>query len=263
MRATFIIICMMLNVSVYAQELPLFATIPVSVDAQHTPPLSEKITFSYVSKNTELVVNTLQKIDNLHVQKNKSDIEVTLVRNLTLPGTPIEQHSKGSFVIDLDEESTQSFIKGFKQETHPQADTGILQNIQTYVHHYIEDPTYLHGFHIASKVATTKSGDCTEYAVLTTSLARHVNLPARYITGIVLLEESQRVHAYGHAWTEVWHDGHWKILDAALFGAKATQLFYLPIAELSNEGPGYMFSTVEAVNNFPAKIENVRNYFIK
>lgn len=257
MRAIFIIICIILNASVCAQELPLFAAIPVSVDAQYTPPLSEKITFSYVSTNTESVINTLQRIDNLRLHKNESKLDVTLVKNLTLPGTPLEQHSKGSFVIDLDEASTQSFLQGFKQETYPQ--TNMLQNIRQYVHQYIEKPTYLHGFHIASKVAKTKSGDCTEYAVLTTSLARYVNLPARYITGVVLLEESQNVQAYGHAWTEVWHDGNWKILDAALFGAKAAQLFYLPITELSNEGPGYIFSTVEAINNFPAKIENVRN----
>ena len=261
MRATFIIICLILNTKVCAQELPLFAVIPTSVDAKHTPPLSEKITFSYLLKNTEAVFNYLNRIDNLTLQKNESNIEVTLVRNLTLPGTPLEKYSKSSFVIDLDEESTQSFIKGFKQEAYPQAD--ILQNIQKYVHQYIEDPTYLHGFHIASKVAKTKSGDCTEYAVLTTALARHVNLPARYITGIVLLEEAQSVQAFGHAWTEVWHDGNWKILDAALFGVKSTQLFYLPIAELTNEGPGYIFSMVEAVNNFPARIENIRNYLIK
>lgn len=261
MRAIFITLCIMLSAKICAQELPLFATIPVSLDAKHIPPLSEKITFSYLSKNTEAVFNYLQQIDNLLLQKNESYIEITLNKNLTFPGAPLEQHTKNSFVIDLDEESTQTFIKGFKPKADPQAN--ILQDIKQYAHQYIENPTYLHGFHIASKVAKTKSGDCTEYAVLTTSLARHINLPARYITGIVLLEAPQGVQAYGHAWTEVWHEGNWKILDAALFGIKETQLFYLPIAELTNEGPGYTFSMIEAVNNFPESIENIRNHGVK
>lgn len=261
MRTTLIILCMVLNANICAQELPIFSAIPASLDAEYTPPFSEKITFSYVSKNTDAVFNYLQRNNNLKLQKNENHIEVTLIKNVTLPGTPREQHSNSSFVMDLGEESTQNFIKGFAQEAYPQAN--ILQNIKQYTHQYIENPTYLHGFHIASKVAKSKSGDCTEYAVLTTSLARHANLPARYITGVVLIEESQGVQVYGHAWTEVWHEESWKIVDAALFGVEAADLFYLPIAELTNEGPGYIFSTVESINYFPARIEHIRNHHIK
>lgn len=66
----------------------------------------------------------------------------------------------------------------------------------------------------ASEVVRNRRGTCIAYAVLLASLERAVGLPSRVAMG----------YAYangiwgGHAWTEIFIDGQWVALDAALYG---------------------------------------------
>jgi transglutaminase-like putative cysteine protease len=120
-------------------------------------------------------------------------------------------------------------------------------------------PTYIHGFNLASTVARDKSGDCTEYAVLSAAMARALGHPAKVVFGTVIAYESGSVNAYGHAWTEVYSEHGWQRLDAALYGAGAKRLFYLPSGTLVNEGPGYMLSVIKATKNLPVKITEFSN----
>jgi len=129
-----------------------------------------------------------------------------------------------------------------------------------YVSSYVETPTYIHGFNVASVAAIQRSGDCTEYAVLTTALARSLGMPSKVMFGTVLIEEDDQVLAFGHAWTELWRDGRWLILDAALYGYEGKKLFYIPSDELEEEGPGYGMSILKSVGLMPAKIENLQNF---
>ena len=78
-------------------------------------------------------------------------------------------------------------------------------------------------FDPASKVLANRRGDCTEHAVLLAALARARGLPSRIVTGLVQvsgLVGHQTVFGY-HAWTEVWINGQWIALDAALAQAPA------------------------------------------
>ena len=56
-----------------------------------------------------------------------------------------------------------------------------------------------------------RSGDCTEFADLYTTLARAVGLPSRTVIGLAY---QSQVKAFAlHAWNEVAIDGHWRGLD--------------------------------------------------
>jgi len=77
----------------------------------------------------------------------------------------------------------------------------------------------------ASEVVRNRRGTCIAYAVLLASLQRAVGLPSRVAMG----------YAYangiwgGHAWSEVFIDGQWVALDAALYGpgtADAARLWF-------------------------------------
>ncbi len=77
----------------------------------------------------------------------------------------------------------------------------------------------------ASEVVRNRRGTCIAYAVLLASLERAVGLPSRVAMG----------YAYangiwgGHAWSEVFIDGQWVALDAALYGpgtADAARLWF-------------------------------------
>lgn len=60
---------------------------------------------------------------------------------------------------------------------------------------------------------TTRKGDCTEHALLFTTLARSIGLPTREVTGLLYLGDDVRAFG-GHAWNEVALDGYWHPVDA-------------------------------------------------
>lgn len=70
----------------------------------------------------------------------------------------------------------------------------------------------------ASEVAATRSGDCTEHAVLLAALLRAAGIPSRTVTGLVYLEQfagASAIFGY-HMWTQALVDGRWVDHDATL-----------------------------------------------
>ena len=61
----------------------------------------------------------------------------------------------------------------------------------------------------------TKTGDCSEHAVLVVALARAAGIPARAVDGIVYLAGNGKALAGYHAWAEVWL-GRWVPVDATI-----------------------------------------------
>lgn len=80
----------------------------------------------------------------------------------------------------------------------------------------------------ASEAARTRTGDCTESAVLLAAMLRAHNIPSRCVIGLAFTTEfagQTNVFAY-HMWTQAWIQtpgdphpdaGYWLDLDAALF----------------------------------------------
>lgn len=97
-------------------------------------------------------------------------------------------------------------------------------------------------FKMASVVARELEGDCTEYSVLLTALARRAGIPARVVIGIAVLQSASSYRSFGHAWVEMFVDGRWQRFDAALRPPMAGDLTvrgYVRYGALDNEGPGY------------------------
>ena len=166
------------------------------------------------------------------------------------------RYTQSSFVIDIDEPATQAFINGFPDHGNKNAEINAIAN---YVSSYITEPTYIHGFNFASKAAATRAGDCTEYAALTTALARALGLSARLVLGTVIVDAEENTGAFGHAWTEVWYQGRWQIIDAALLNVDVKHLYYLPEGALENEGPGFGMSLIAVNMRMPHRFDNVQS----
>lgn len=85
------------------------------------------------------------------------------------------------------------------------ADDGArVEAIRAFVHDFITNKNLASGFATASEVARTKSGDCTEHAVLTAALLRAAGIPARVASGLVYADQfsgERHVFAY-HMWTQ-------------------------------------------------------------
>ena len=74
------------------------------------------------------------------------------------------------------------------------------------------------GFATASEVAKMRQGDCSEHAVLLAALARACGMPSRVVIGMVHVDEllgQRNIFGY-HMWTQVYLDGRWLDVDAAL-----------------------------------------------
>ncbi len=110
---------------------------------------------------------------------------------------------------------------------------------------YVDRTIYVKNLEVffdpASKVLVSHQGDCTEHAVLLAALARARGLPSRVVSGLVQINNwggYEAVFGY-HAWTEVWIDGQWLSLDAALQQAPAdVSHIALNVSALNSSDPG-------------------------
>jgi transglutaminase-like putative cysteine protease len=148
---------------------------------------------------------------------------------------PLEPgHFRGpSFVIDFEEPA----LGALRSQLRPDATSS--ESLKRLVDAAIPDKSMARGWDLASQVATSGSGDCTEHAVLLTALARAAGRPARVALGLLLVQQRGSVHALGHAWSELWDEGRWHPVDATPVPRQVDAIAYLPTAILLDEGPGY------------------------
>jgi hypothetical protein len=122
-----------------------------------------------------------------------------------------------------------------------------------YVNKYIEKKDYRRGFDVASQVAETREGDCTEHAILLVSLMRMFRIPAKMVLGIKMFKEGDQYLSFGHAWVEYIHEGKWKAADPAL--AAEVDGSYIPVGVLEDEGLNYAMDLILVLQKMPHRIE--------
>ncbi|MEM7099647.1 MAG: transglutaminase domain-containing protein [Pseudomonadota bacterium] len=170
----------------------------------------------------------------------ESDLEGGFVRN--------------SWVVDYEESPVQVVLEELWQERTLQQLNPVA--ITRFTYDTIVDKNYRNGFNIASQVARTKEGDCTEHAVLNAALLRANDYRARIVLGVLLEVSGGQLKAYGHAWNEVHFDGAWRLLDATRGHPDGhRRLFYLPLRILTNEGPGYAKGLMDFIQVRPDRLE--------
>jgi hypothetical protein len=85
----------------------------------------------------------------------------------------------------------------------------------------------------ATDVLRTMKGDCTEHALLTTTLLRAAGIPARRVDGVVYLLNDDQVPAlYWHEWVEAWV-GEWTQLDPT-FSQEVADATHFGVGEEGN-----------------------------
>ncbi len=92
------------------------------------------------------------------------------------------------------------------------------EGLRRFVRRHIQAKNLSVGMATASEVARTRTGDCTEHAVLLAAMLRSAGIPARAASGLMYVDQfiGQRgVFGY-HMWTQAWLDGRWVDLDAML-----------------------------------------------
>ncbi|MEZ5978774.1 MAG: transglutaminase-like domain-containing protein [Planctomycetota bacterium] len=118
------------------------------------------------------------------------------------------------------------------------------QKIERWVYENVTDKNMGVGFASALEVCTNRSGDCSEHAVLLCGLARAAGIPSRVAMGLLYLGGIWG----GHAWTEVWIDGHWYALDGTI-GRGSVDALHLTLSTmmLADDSPAQEFAKLVQV----------------
>lgn len=241
-----------------AEELGYIFEIPTQRSLQSDAPLGSYIYATLDIPNADKAVEMIRAsgaVDILHV--TDAQITVGISSNATTTSEQDAADLAQTFIVDFDEESVATTISLLRDSYGA---SPAPHEIENFVFDYVDDKNYLSSFDFASKVARTRSGDCTEHAILLTALARSQNFPARLVLGVVIFDSGDDIDSFGHAWTEIHHDGEWRLFDGT---APADQdpggeTFYLPLMVLENEGPGYNMDFMRLLNVQPSRISEIQ-----
>ncbi len=158
--------------------------------------------------DTEAIV-TIQRID----WKALADVSDSQV------DPALEKYLKASTILDADDKRIQHHAKKAVRGAKTPAEKA--DALRKYVTNFITSKGLDVGFASASEVVRSRKGDCTEHGVLLAALARASGLPARCVSGIVLIPPGSLAPSSGsvfgyHMWTQVNIGGTWVDIDAAL-----------------------------------------------
>ncbi len=195
----------------------------------------------------------LEKTNAHEVALSEETITLTLPLETTFQSSATAQNQNASWVIDYDETSVFELVTEFREDADRVAN---LATINRFVSDNIPEKSYRNGFDIASQVAEHGEGDCTEHAVLATAVSRALGIPSRVALGVLLVFSEGKMHAYGHARSELFVNTQWQVADATLplENEKIDGVYYLPISLFDNEGPGYLMQMVQFAKLQPTKI---------
>ena len=237
-----------------AQTGTYLFVIPVEQAATGSLPLGEVIDVTLDVPDAVRAGQLIEDGDALELRGSSGNrLTVRANARATLAADPGSSHLEPSFVVDFDEEPVGAALEALRESAGQDPAPAELGQ---FVAGYIDNKTYLGNFDLASRVAATRTGDCTEHAVLLAALARATGHPARVIIGVVLIETESGIQAFGHAWNEV-HDGtRWQLVDATLPETEAgvVRARYLPFIALEDEGPGFALDLMRIAPVQPATI---------
>ena len=160
-----------------------------------------------------------------------------------------EHHTAATFLIDYQEPAVQALAEPVGQKYGEQPSP---RELEQFVHDYITEKNGPHGFDVASMVAKSRAGDCTEHAVLLTALLRMYGYPARTVTGLyVSLKEP--VLAYGHAWTEYYSEHGWTGLDGTRI-SESVGAQHIPLGVVEDESIAYAIGLIGALQTLAIEL---------
>jgi transglutaminase-like putative cysteine protease len=230
-----------------AQRTPLYV-LELTVTAAEPPDLNRPLRLRLYSRAPEALAKRLSGVVTVAPDHVDVDASTTSVLSRGEPAPP-----KATFVIDYDAAPVAAMRAELVDRYGPAPSNAELA---AFVGGAIT-PSSRRGFDLASQVASHKEGDCTEHAVLLAALARSIGIPARVAIGTLIAREDGSLGAFGHAWTEVYRDGAWRLLDATPVGAGVVA--YVPEGLLEDEGPGYAFGLMTQLGTGILRVEVLGN----
>ena len=150
-------------------------------------------------------------------------------------------------------QNTDQEIVALAQKAVRKADSAAqaAQMLEDFVRQYIDNKTLSVGYASALQVLQSKSGDCTEHALLLVAMLKAVGIPARVASGVVYVDQfSNREQVFiPHAWAQAHIEGQWVSYDAALTGFNSG---HIQLAQGDGD-PKHFFSLINTLGSFEIK----------
>ena len=89
-----------------------------------------------------------------------------------------------------------------------------ITRLVSFIKEFIKDE-HIFGLRSVFDILSDRRGDCTEHALLFTTLARAAGIPARQVSGLLYMGDDVLSFG-GHVWNEVVIDGQWRSVDPIL-----------------------------------------------
>ena len=125
-----------------------------------------------------------------------------------------------------------------------------IDAVERHVYRYIKNVTTGIPLMPAKNIISSKSGDCTEFTILTIALLRSAGIPARALVGLILVPEYQgkkNVLVY-HMWGEAYYGSRWHLVDSTRPGRKNPNRYIaLAYHSLASEMPLSYFRAISAI----------------
>lgn len=249
------------------------SAIPARVSERAALLVKKSVTDDDLARGLRLRIGVMSGYKNLGEMTRRSKIplvngtfQISDLSQLKSSDAPSKRDQKSSFVIDYDQPSFAAPAAELEKSGKASSAAGI----SAFVDRYIAEKTYARSFDVASRVAVTHAGDCTEHAVFLTAMLRRFGFKARVIFGIVLAavhgpQVEPQILAFGHAWVERYTGDRWQIVDAALGGpdrdrtsgvsglrdappGTELKLVYLPIVVMKDESASYSRAMMNEVS---------------
>ena len=225
----------------------------LSLELKTLTPIEIKNSFQQLikrkDKNTYLI--SLGSGTNFREKFNKIEYEKTLNLSSKYP----VKSSKITNVLKI-------LLKGAKNDKEK------LHYILAYVSNILID-SYTANTDDAIKMLDNQKGDCTEHAILFTTLARAAGIPAREVSGLIYNDDNEAPGFLAHAWAESVLDGEWIALDPLwrentinATHIKLDQLDFLKISEINIIEKIYNYSASNKITN-KAELEYDKKNFKK
>jgi hypothetical protein len=192
----------------------------------HIPPAAMRGTIRYLVSTK--APGTLPATSEQSVAHRGNDLVITVCKDCGIEPTPgadiVALYLKPNAWIESDHAELRSFAR---RVTNGRGSTvSRMSLLAEAVRTHMTGPIDLIGYSTAIEALRSRSGDCTEYAVLLAAAARAEGIPSRIAIGLVYATRfNGHKHVFSpHSWVQIWDGAKWVSYDAALDGFNAAHI---------------------------------------
>ncbi|HWB18733.1 MAG TPA: transglutaminase-like domain-containing protein [Phycisphaerales bacterium] len=152
-----------------------------------------------------------------------------------------------------------SAVRTVADEHGVKSDSAKAEAMRMRVFRHISKKDLGTAFASAAETAKTRTGDCSEHAVLLCAMLRSQGIPARVATGLLYVDDGSMTGFFGwHMWTQALIDGKWVDFDATLGPKQRYHVGHILTAATSladDEPAGELMAVLTLLGNLEITVE--------